>query len=154
GPSSRFVWLQAGAGTYQGAGGTTGALSSWETATSVTMSQASPLSARRIVIFSGNILNSSQLTLGDGSATLNTVQIGNPTTPTAAGTFDVAPAFNLGTGGEQLIYLRTTASRSTGVEVESSRAPVNLTYDDNDVSHALTITGGDLTVSGTTALTN
>jgi len=154
GPSSRFVWFQGG-GIYQGAGGTTGALSSWETSmANLTMSQASPLNVRRIIIFSGNILNSNQLTLGDGSATLNAVQIGNTTTPTAAGAFDVAPTFNLGAGGEQLAYLRTTASRSTGVEVEPGRAPVNLTYDDNDVSHALTIVGGDLTVSGTTALTN
>ena len=156
GPSSRFIWFQTGGnGTFQGAGVSTGVLSSWETSTAnVTMTQASALTARRLVIFSGNVLNSGQLTLGDGSPALNIVQIGNTTTPTAAGAFDVAPTFNLGTGGEHLAYLRTTASRSTGVEVEPGRSPVNLTYDDNDVSHALTIAGGDLTVSGTTALTN
>jgi len=153
GPSSRFVWF-GGSGTYQGTGASAGVLSSWEAMANVTMSQASPLAARRLVIFSGNVANSNQLTLGDGSASLNTVQIGNTTTPTAAGSFDVAPTFNLGTGGGQIFYLRTTASHSTGVEVETGRTPVNLTYDDNDVSHALTIAGGDVTVSGTTALTN
>jgi G8 domain-containing protein len=155
GPSSRFVWFAGGNGTYQGAGVTTGVLSSWETqAANLTMSQLSQVTARRIILFAGNILNASKLTLGDASATLNVVQLGNTTTPTAAGAFDVAPTFNLGTGGEHLAYMRTTASRSTGVEVEPGRAPVNLTYDDNDGSHALTIAGGDLTVSGTTALTN
>jgi hypothetical protein len=154
GPSARFVWFQAGGnGTYQGAGTSTGVLSSWETGMANLM-MSSPLNVRRAVIFTGNILNSSQLALGDGSSTLNVVQIGNTTTPTAAGAFDVPPTFNLGTGGEHLAYLRTTAPRTTGVEVEPSRAPVNLTYDDNDGSHALTIAGGDLTVSGTAALTN
>src|SRR5262249_55480651 len=156
GLSARFVWFQSGGnGTYQGAGITTGVLSSWETGmANLTMSQASQLSARRIIIFAGNILNSNKLTLGDGSATLNPVQIGNTTTPTAAGGFDVAPTYNLGTGGQHLAYLRATGSRTTGPEVEPGRAPVNLTYDDNDPSHTLTIAGGDITVSGATALTN
>ena len=156
GPSARFIWFQAGGnGTYQGAGVSTGVLTSWETQmANLTMSQVPQLVVRRIIIFVGNILNSNKLTLGDGSATLNAVQIGNTTTPTAAGTFDVAPTFNLGTGGQQISYLRTTASRSTGPEVNPGRALVNLTYDDNDVTHTLTIAGGDLTVSGTTALTN
>src|SRR5262249_33517870 len=107
GPSARFVWFQAGGnGTYQGAGASTGVLSSWETSmATLTMSQVSPLSVRRAIIFTGNVLNSSQLTLGDGSATQNVVQLGNTTTPTAAGAFDAAPAFNLGTGGQHLAYL-------------------------------------------------
>jgi hypothetical protein len=156
GPSSRFIWFPAGGScTYQGAGSSTGALTSWETqAASLTMSQFSQLVAQRIIIFAGNILSSNKLTLGDNSATLNAVQIGNTTTPTAAGTFDIAPTFDLGAGGQQIFYLRTTASRTTGVEVNPGRALVNLTYDDNDVSHTLTVAGGDLTVSGTTALTN
>jgi hypothetical protein len=156
GPSARFVWFQAGGNcTYQGAGVTTGVLSSWETqAANVTMSQGPQLVVRRSIIFTGNFLNSNKLTLGDNSATLNPIQFGNTTTPTAAGTFDVAPAFDLGTGGEQISYLRTTASRSTGPEVNPGRALANLSYDDNDVTHTLTIAGGDITVSGTTALTN
>ena len=156
GLSSRFVWFQAaGNGTYQGAGVSTGALTSWEAQLSnLTMSQVPQLVVRRAIIFVGNIHNSNKLTLGDASATLNTIQIGNTTTPSAAGTFDVAPTFDLGAGGEQISYLRTTASRSTDVEVNPGRALVNLAYDDNDVSHTLTLAGGDITVSGTTALTN
>jgi len=156
GPSARFIWFQAGGNcTYQGAGVSTGVLTSWETqAANLTMSQAPQMVARRSILFTGNILNANKLTLGDGSATLNAVQVGNTSTPTAAGTFDVAPTFDLGTGGEQISYLRTTASRSTGPELNPGRALVNLAYDDNDVSHTLTVAGGDITVSGTTALTN
>ena len=155
-PSARFVWLPAGeSGTYQGAGVSTGVLTSWETGmANLTMSQLSPLSVRRIILFAGDILNSNQLTLGDAGAALNVVQIGNTTTPTSAGAFDVAPTFNLGTGGEYLAYLRTTASRSTGAEIDPGRTLVHLTYDDNGPSHTLTIAGGDVTVSGTTTLTN
>jgi hypothetical protein len=156
GPSARFIWFQAGGNcTYQGAGVSTGVLTSWETQmANLTMSQVPQLVVRRIINFVGNILNSNKLTLGDGSATLNPVQIGNTTTPTAAGTFDVGPTFDLGTGGEHISYLRSTGSRSTGPELNPGRALVNLAYDDNDVSHTLTIAGGDITVSGTTALTN
>ena len=156
GPSSRFIWFAAGgSGTYQGSGTSAGALTSWETQmASQTMTQAPQLVVRRAVIFAGNVFNSNKLTLGDGGAALNTIQIGNSTTPMAAGTFDVAPTFDLGTGGQEIHYLRTTASRSTGLEVNSSRALVNLTYDDNDPTHTLTIAGGDIAVSGTTALTN
>ena len=156
GPWSRFDWFPAGgSGTYQGVGTSTGVLTSWETQmANVTMSQGAQLAVRRIIIFDGNISNSNTLTLGDGSATPNHVQIGNTTTPTAAGTFDVAPTFDLGTGGQAISYLRTTASRTTGIEVNPGRALVNLTYDDNDPTHTLTIAGGDIAVSGTTALTN
>lgn len=156
GPSSRFIWFPAGgSGTYLGTGVSTGAMTSWETQmANLTMGQASSQVVRRIVVFEGNITNANKLTLGDGSAALNTVQIGNPTTPSAAGSLDSAPAFNLGAGGEEIHYLRTVTSRTTDVEVNPGRALVNLTYDDNDPGHTLTLAGGDLTVSGTTALTN
>jgi hypothetical protein len=156
GPSSRFIWFEAGGNcTYQGGGTSTGVLTSWETqAANLTMSQGSQLVVRRAIIFIGNILNSNKLTVGDNSATPNPVQIGNTTTPTAAGGFDVAPTFDLGTGGQQLFYLRTMASRVTGPEVNPGRALVNLAYDDNVVARTLTIAGGDIAVSGTTALTN
>ena len=49
--------------------------------------------------------------------------------------------------GEHISYLRTTASRSTGLEVNPGRALVNLTYDDNDLTHTLTIADGDLAVA-------
>jgi hypothetical protein len=105
-------------------------------------------------VFSGSITNANKLTIGNGGATTGIVQVGNTTTPTAAGSLDVAPTFNLGTGGETISYLRTTAARTTGPEVNPTRTITSLTYDDNDASHTLTIAGGDLTMSSAaTAMT-
>jgi hypothetical protein len=114
----------------------------------VTIDPASPnipIAAMRM--FSGNITNSNKITLGNGGATTGIVQIGNTTTPTNAGTFDVPFTFNLGTGGEIISYLRTTLTRTTGPEVTPTRVLTSMTYDDNDATHALTIAGGDLSVN-------
>jgi CSLREA domain-containing protein len=109
------------------------------------------LITNRIIIFTGNITNANKLTLGVGGSSTGTVQIGNTTTPTNAGSFDVTPTFNLGTGGEVISYLRTTNARTTGAEINPSRTLTSMTYDDNDANHALTISGGDLTLSSTGA---
>jgi hypothetical protein len=155
--ASRFITFRAGASaTYQGSGVSTGVMTSFETQTDnfTFDSGVNPIVVRRIIIFVGNIMGANKLTLGDGSATLNNVQIGNTTTPTLAGTFDAAPTFNLGTGGQTISYLRTGGSRSTGFEVNPARTLVGLSYDDNDVTHFLTIAGGNLTNTGVLALTN
>lgn len=107
-----------------------------------------------IRLFSGSVTNANKFTLGNGGATTGVVQIGNTTTPTNAGTFDVPFTFNLGTGGQTLSYLRTTLTRTTGPEINPARLLTTMTYDDNDPTHNLTISGGDLTVSGTMTLTN
>jgi hypothetical protein len=117
-----------------------------------------PASANIVVgairLFSGSLTNSNKITLGNGGSTTGVVQIGNTTTPTAAGTFDVPFTFNLGTGGQTISYLRTTATRTTGPEINPTRTLTSLTYDDNDPTHSLTIAGGDLTLSSAaTALT-
>jgi hypothetical protein len=104
-----------------------------------------------IRIFTGNVTNSNKLTLGIGGSSTGTVQVGNTTTPTNAGSFDVQPTFNLGTGGEVISYLRTTNARTTGNEINPTRTLFSMSYDDNDATHALTIAGGDLTLSTTAA---
>jgi Carboxypeptidase regulatory-like domain/Fibronectin type III domain/G8 domain len=108
----------------------------------------------RINLFSGSVTGSNKLTLGTGAAGGNTIQIGNNTTGTPAGTFDVPLTFNLGSGGETILYLRTTASRTTGNEVNPTRTLTALTYDDNVAGRTLTVAGGNLTVSGALTLTN
>ena len=111
----------------------------------------------RINLLTGSITNANKLTLGDGSATIATVQIGDTTQNAAPGFFDAAPIFNLGTGGEALIYVHTGSPRMTGNEINPSRILASLfvnNLDMNDMSQAVTLAGGDLTVSGTgTALT-
>jgi hypothetical protein len=112
------------------------------------------LITNRVILFTGNVTNSNKITLGVGGTSTATVQVGNTTTPTNAGSFDVAPTFNLGTGGEVISYLRTTTARTTGNEINPVRTLTSMTYDDNDATHPLTIAGGDLTLSSAaTALT-
>ncbi|WP_165371407.1 fibronectin type III domain-containing protein [Pseudolysobacter antarcticus] len=159
GASSNFIWFDAGAAvpqSYSGTGVTTAPVTnmSVQTASALTFTSTNQFITSRVNMFVGNLVNANKLTIGTGGATTGVIQIGNTTTPTAAGTFDAAPTFNLGTGGENISYLRTGGSRSTGPEVNPARSLTNFTYDDNDPSHTLTIAGGDLTATGATTLTN
>jgi hypothetical protein len=157
--SSRLYWAGNGVpSTYSGTGTSVAPLLSWDidNALGVTIDPAvTNVVTRRIILFTGGLTNTNKLTLGNNDATAAVVQVGNTTTPTAAGNLDVAPTFDLGAGGQTISYLRTTTSRTTGPEVNPTRTLNALTYDDNDLGgHTLTIAGGDLTMSGAaTALT-
>jgi hypothetical protein len=155
GTSSRFITFSANTNiSYSGAGTVTAPMTSLELQNDLnfTISPASQnIATTRIIIFTGSFVNANKLTLGNGGATTAVLQIGNTTTPTNAGTFDVAPAFNLGTGGQTISYLRVVNPRSTGPEVNPGRILTNMTVDDN--AHDLTLTGGNLSVTGTLALT-
>ncbi len=156
GASSRFIWFLADEPqTYAGSGTVTAPMTSFEAQNGgvVLDPGITNIVVRRVILFVGGITNANKLTIGNGDATVNNVQFGNTTTPTLAGSFDVAPVFNLGAGGQNISYLRTGASRTTGPEINPSRSLVNLTYDDNEAGHTLTIAGGDLTVTGALTLT-
>ncbi|MBP9935338.1 MAG: hypothetical protein KBF52_06170, partial [Pyrinomonadaceae bacterium] len=143
--------------TYTGSGSVTAPLSALgiQSTLGFTIDPASSnIPANAVRLFAGNVINSSKLTVGNGGTTTSTVQIGNTTTPTAAGTFDSQMTFNPGSGGITVSYLRTTASRVTGGEIPATRSITNLTFDDNDITHNLAVAGGDLTVTGTMTLTN
>ncbi|HJR07106.1 MAG TPA: Calx-beta domain-containing protein [Pyrinomonadaceae bacterium] len=113
---------------------------------------ANNIIANRVILFSGNVTNSNKITLGTGGASQGIVQIGNTTTPTNAGSFDVPPIFNFGTGGQVISYLRETNPRTTGNEVNPTRVLTTMTVDNN--VNGMTIAGGDLAVTGALALTN
>jgi hypothetical protein len=116
---------------------------------------SSNLIVSRIALFRGNVTNTNKLTLGVGGTSIGTTQIGNNgAVPTSAGNFDVAPTFNLGTGGQVAFYARTTTSRVTGIEINPTRSLTTLLYDDNDATHSLTIAGGDLTLTNTAVALN
>ena len=151
-----FILQGSAAQTYAGTGTTTAPLANFEVdnALGLTLSSTNNVIASRVILFTGSVTNANKITLGNGGSTTGTVQIGNTTTPTAAGSFDVPLTFNLGSGGEVISYLRTTSSRSTGGEVNPTRSLTSFTYDDNDATHNLTVAGGDLTVTGTTTFTN
>ena len=158
GASSNFVWfLTTAPVSYTGSGTVTAPMTNFamQADQGLTIDSGSPnIPTNSVRLFSGSVTNSNKITLGNGGATTGIVQIGNTTTPSPAGTFDVPFTFNLGTGGQTISYLRTTTSRNTGPEVNPTRTLTTLTRDDNDATHTLTLAGGDLTVTGTTALTN
>jgi hypothetical protein len=112
------------------------------------------MTALAVRLFFGSLINANKLTVGNGGTTTATVQIGNTTTPTTAGTFDSTPTFNPGSGGIVFSYLRTGGSRTIGPEMAPTRIINNLTYDDNAGGRTLTLAGGNLTVNSTLALTN
>jgi Domain of unknown function (DUF4214)/G8 domain len=152
GASSRYYHLGNGvAQTYTGTGVVTAPMTSFEldNALGLTLTPTNQVITARVILFTGSFTNANKITLGNGGATTGTVQIGNTTTPTNAGVFDLAPTFNLGTGGQIISYLRTTTARATGPEVNPTRVLTSMTYDDNDATHSLTIAGGSLTLSNT-----
>ena len=110
------------------------------------------LITNRVILFNGSVTAANKLELGVGGASTGTVQIGNTTIPTNAGTFDVPFTFNLGTGGQVASYLRTTTTYTTGGEINPARTLTAMTVDNNVSS--LNIGGGNLTVSGAMTLTN
>ncbi|HWU52931.1 MAG TPA: hypothetical protein VN153_08955 [Tahibacter sp.] len=157
GTSARFIVFRPATNVvYQGSGIVTAPMNSLELQNDLNFTfdpAVSNIVAGRVIIFGGNFVNANKLTLGNNALAI--VQIGNTTTPTNGGTFDVAPNFNLGTGGQTISYLRTVNAKTTGPEVNPTRTLVSMTYDDDDLSHVLTLAGGDLTVNttATTALT-
>lgn len=155
GASSRFiVFAPATNVTYSGSGTVTAPMTSLELQNDLNFTfdpETSPVTASRIIIFSGNFVNANHLVLGGGGSTTANLQIGNTTTPTGGGTFDVAPNFNIGTGGQNISYLRTTNPIVAGPEINPTRILNNLTIDGN--TNGVTVTGGSLTVTGTLSLT-
>lgn len=162
GTSSRFDFAASGPMTYGGAGifGTAavpfagvGMSANSPTGNNTTIN--SPIFINRVNFFSGGFVGSGNITFGDGLASASVIQTGNSTTATNAGTFDVSPNFNIGSGGHILLYLRTTTlNRVTGFEIPPSRTVLTFTHDDNAVGGTLGLSGGNLTVTGVMTLTN
>ena len=103
----------------------------------------------RVNLFAGVITNSNKITLGTGLTSAVTVQIGSSNLTSAAGSFDVAPGLNLGTGAYSVLYLEETAARTTGFEIPASRTITNTTIAN---ANNVTVSGGPLTISGVLTL--
>jgi len=159
GTSSRFDWASTGAMTYNGSG-TFGTATTPFTGVGMSANGGNttinaPIFINRINLFAGGFINSGQITLGNGGTSTTVIQVGNSTTPTAAGTFDVSPVYNSGSGGHIALHLRTTTlNRVTGFEINTARTLATWTVDDNAVGGTLTVAGGDISVPGTFNLTN
>ncbi len=158
--SSFFFSSTTGPITYTGTGSVTVPMTALNFQTDPAVVTFDPASANIVTpairLFSGSVINANKITLGNGGTTSGTVQIGNGSAgpATASGTFDVPFTFNLGTGGEIVLYARSTTSKVTGPEINPTRTLERLVYDDNNGTHTLTISGGDMNLASTsTALT-
>lgn len=126
--------------------------------TNVTLN--SPIVTTRVNLFGGSFINSNQITLGNAGASTGYVQRGGGTA--AAGTFDVAPTFNVGTGGLTVSYNTSTVNTSTALEIPSTRVVNSFIVNNANgatlsggalSSAALTLTLGNLTTTSTNLLT-
>jgi hypothetical protein len=162
GVNSRFDWAASGGMSYGGTGtfgtvgtpfGGVGMSANSPTANNTAIN--SPIILFRVNVFSGGFTNSGNITFGNGGVSTTVIQLGNSTTATNAGTFDVSPTYALGSGGHILLYLRTTPpTRNTGFEIPPGRTVVTFTYDNIVAGHTLVLTGGPLTITGAMTLTN
>lgn len=111
----------------------------------------SPIVATRNNLFTGGFVNSGQMTLGNGGASVSVVQIGSAGLLTPGGSYDVSPVHNQGTGGQFMIYAQESVLRTTGFEINPTRSLNFLSVTNtNNVS----IAGGDLTCTSVAVAPN
>ncbi|WP_170172681.1 beta strand repeat-containing protein [Hymenobacter rigui] len=106
---------------------------------------AAPLTVYRANFFTGNLTGSNNLTVGDGTAVGNVIQMGATGSVNPAGTFDVAPNFNIGSGYLQIVYAPESVAHVTGFEIPSTRT---IDYLNIANPNGVTLAGGNLTVRG------
>ncbi|MDT5156998.1 MAG: hypothetical protein QOH51_1355 [Acidobacteriota bacterium] len=154
---SRFYFLGTGPQTYAGSGTCTIVTASGSV--DLTMDNPAGLTidpssggivTQRVNFFRGSITNSNKLTLGNGGATVGVLQYGLTGGLNTAGNFDVAPTFNLGTGGQTILYAQEPTPRTTSVEIPASRTINNSTINN---TNGVVLAGGDLTLTGTLTFT-
>lgn len=133
---------------YSGTGTTTGPITRTEfRGQSFTNNAIGLYRARQIRLYSGDIFGASNFVIGNNDAIVSLVMIGGESgTP---GTFDSAPQFQLGTGGQSVTYLK--GNRTTGPEINPARSLMSFAYSVPSQEETLTIAGGEITV-GTLSL--
>jgi hypothetical protein len=94
-------------------------------------------------------MNSDKITLGNGSATSATTQIGGAAgIVSPGGSYDLAPTFNAGSGGVHVLYEQESVPRTTALELPPTRIVDSVTVNN---TNGVTLAGGGLTID--TALT-
>lgn len=132
---------------YSGSGTTIGPLSNLGMRCgSLTLDSTNNLRVRIFSGYKGNLIHSNKLTLGNNDATRNFMFLGEGEVEGLGTVFDVAPTFELGTGGQSLIYEGDGPDRTTGVEVNPTRILAEFSYNSRLSGSRLYIEGGDLTV--------
>jgi len=114
----------------------------------------------RVNLFTGPFYNSNKFYLGIGGTSSVYIQRGGGTD--VAGTFDVAPNFNVGSGGLTVNYYTASNAVTTGYEIPSTRTLNSLVINNTNgvtlsggalSTAAMTMTLGNLTTSSTNLLT-
>ncbi len=147
--SSTLYFAGSAAQTYAGNGTITAGLAvlSVDNLAGVTIDPAvSQIVTLRVNLFSGTLVNSNKISLGNGGTTSGVVQTGATGLTSPGGNFDVAPVFNLGTGGQIMIYSGETVPRTSGNEINPSRVLTSLTIAN---ANGVTLAGGDLALANT-----
>ncbi|GAB4094502.1 hypothetical protein GCM10028786_34310 [Flaviaesturariibacter terrae] len=166
---SRLSFLSTGAQTFDGSGTVTAPLDGLivRSTGGLTINHASSITTLRVQLEAGTITNSNKLIIGNGGSTAATIVTGYSGNSGSGGFFDVAPTFNLGTGGLAISAQQESAQRTLGLEL-GSRSLSSLTINNSNgvafgggalSTGTLTLTAGKLatdatnllTVSGTTA---
>ncbi|MGH9869109.1 MAG: hypothetical protein ACREAA_13205, partial [Candidatus Polarisedimenticolia bacterium] len=112
---------------------------------------ANPFTALRVNLLRGTLVNSNKATLGNGGTTAAITQYGSPGQTAPAGGYDVAPAFNPGSAGVQVLYLEEGSPRSTGLEIPPSRSVASVTIGN---PYGVTLSGGALAITSALTLTS
>ncbi len=158
GSYTRFIFNSPYAQTFTNNGTISSPMTSFDvsntSALGLTIAGSNGFVVSRANLFAGVVSNSGMITLGDGGTTSAIVQRGVSSATTPAGSFAVAPNFNVGSGGLRLLYDNGSVAYSTGYEVPSSNtAMIFYLFDAADVtlSSDLTVTS-ELRFSGGTGV--
>jgi len=132
--------------SYTGSGVVTAPLDglSIDNPSGVTISSSNSIPTLRANLFRGTLGNSNKITLGNAGTTTTITQVGSVGLATPGGSFDSGPAFNLGTGGYQILYQPEGATRITGFEIPGTRSVGVISINN---SNGITVAGGGITLT-------
>jgi len=143
--NTNFYFIGSTAQTFTNNGIVTAPVASLvlQNAAGLTLLGSNQIVCQRVNLFYGTITNSNKITLGNGGTSFASVQRGVAANTSPAGSFDVAPVFNIGTSGYVLVYDNGSVAYNTGNEVPGSlTTSLFAIYDAADVS-----LNSDLTVT-------
>jgi hypothetical protein len=154
GPGSTLAFAsETLAQTYTGSGVTSSPLDglTLDSPSGLTLGNTTNIVTMNARLLRGTVTNSNKLTLGTGGSSAVQTVIGKTSLLTAGGSFDAAPTFNLGSGAYGVSYQPEGGSRPTGFEIPASGSVTNLTVNN---ANGVTLSGGNLTVTGTLTLSS
>ncbi len=136
---ARFSFTSANAQTFTNNGTVTSPIASFDVsntnASGLTLAGSSGFDVTRANLFTGTVYGSNKITLGTGGTSYAVVQRGVSANTSPAGSFNVSPNFNVGSGGLNLLYDNGSVAYSTGTEIPGSQtAYIFYIFDAADVS--------------------